>query len=119
MNFDLSEEQQLLADSLKRYLANEYSIDARAKIVASATGWSETVWAAFAEMGLLGVPFAEEHGGFGGTAGDGMLGMGALGEGPGGGPYRGNVGPGGRPIAPRGPGAPPTPAPPAPVQRQP
>ena len=46
MNFDLSEEQQLLADSLKRYLANEYSIDARAKIVASPTGWSETVWAA-------------------------------------------------------------------------
>ena len=55
MNFDLSEEQQLLADSLKRYLNNEYSIDARAKIVASPTGWSETVWAAFAEMGLLGV----------------------------------------------------------------
>ena len=60
MNFDLSEEQQLLGDSLKRYLTNEYSIDARAKIVASPTGWSETVWAAFAEMGLLGVPFAEE-----------------------------------------------------------
>src|SRR5262249_49713397 len=81
MNFDLSEEQQLLADSLKRYLANEYSIDARAKIVASSTGWSETVWAAFAEMGLLGVPFAEEHGGFGGTAVDVMLVMEALGEG--------------------------------------
>ena len=44
MNFDLSEEQQLLADSLKRYLANEYSIDARAKIVASSTGWSECRW---------------------------------------------------------------------------
>ena len=54
MNFDLSEEQQLLADSLKRYLANEYSINARAKIVASSTGWSEAVWAAFAEMGLPG-----------------------------------------------------------------
>jgi pimeloyl-CoA dehydrogenase small subunit len=81
MNFDLSEEQQLLGDSLKRYLTNEYSIDARAKIVASPTGWSETVWAAFAEMGLLGVPFAEEHGGFGGTAVDGMLVMEALGEG--------------------------------------
>jgi pimeloyl-CoA dehydrogenase small subunit len=80
MNFDLSEEQQLLADSLKRYLVNEYSIDARAKIVASSTGWSETVWGAFAEMGLLGVPFAEEHGGFGGTAVDVMLVMEAIGE---------------------------------------
>src|SRR6266508_2183054 len=63
MNFDLSEEQQLLADTLRRYLTKEYTIDARAKIVASPGGFSETVWAAFAEMGLLGVPFAEEHGG--------------------------------------------------------
>jgi pimeloyl-CoA dehydrogenase small subunit len=99
MNFDLSEEQQLLADSLKRYLANEYSIDARAKIVASATGWSETVWAAFAEMGLLGVPFAEEHGGFGGTAVDVMLVMEALGEGLVVEPYWVNVGLAGRLIA--------------------
>ncbi len=99
MNFDLSEEQQLLADSLKRYLANEYSIDARAKIVASSTGWSDTVWAAFAEMGLLGVPFAEEHGGFGGTAVDVMLVMEAIGEGLVVEPYWVNVGLAGRLIA--------------------
>jgi len=99
MNFDLSEEQQLLADSLKRYLTNEYSMDARAKIVDSPTGWSETVWAAFAEMGLLGVPFAEEHGGFGGTAVDVMLVMEALGEGLVVEPYWVNVGLTGRLIA--------------------
>ena len=99
MNFDLSEEQQLLADSLKRYLTNEYSIEARAKIVASSTGWSETVWAAFAEMGLLGVPFAEEHGGFGGTAVDVMLVMEAIGEGLVVEPYWVNVGLAGRLIA--------------------
>ena len=99
MNFDLSEEQQLLADSLKRYLTNEYSIDARAKIVASPTGWSETVWAALAEMGLLGVPFAEEYGGFGGTAVDVMLVMEALGEGLVVEPYWINVGLAGRLIA--------------------
>ena len=99
MNFDLTEEQQLLADSLKRYLANEYSIDKRAKIVDSASGWSETVWAAFAEMGLLGVPFAEEHGGFGGTAVDVMLVMEALGEGLVVEPYWVNVGLGGRLVA--------------------
>ena len=98
MNFDLSEEQQLLADSLKRYLTNEYSIEARAKIVASSTGWSETVWAAFAEMGLLGVPFAEEHGGFGGTAVDVMLVMEAIGEGLVVEPYWVNVGLAGRLI---------------------
>ena len=99
MNFDLSDEQQLLGDSLKRYLTNEYSIDARAKIVASPTGWSETVWAAFAEMGLLGVPFAEEYGGFGGTAVDVMLVMEALGEGLVVEPYWVNVALAGRLIA--------------------
>ena len=99
MNFDLSEEQQLLGDSLKRYLTNEYSIDARAKIVASPTGWSETVWAAFAEMGLLGVPFAEEYGGFGGTAVDVMLVMEALGDGLVVEPYWVNVALAGRLIA--------------------
>ena len=99
MNFDLSEEQQLLADSLKRYLTNEYSIEARAKIVASSSGWSEAVWAAFAEMGLLGVPFAEEHGGFGGTAVDVMLVMEAIGEGLVVEPYWVNVGLTGRLIA--------------------
>jgi alkylation response protein AidB-like acyl-CoA dehydrogenase len=96
MNFDLSEEQQLLADSLKKYLTNEYSIDARAKIVSSATGWSETVWAAFAEMGLLGVPFPEEYGGFGGSAVDVMLVMEAIGEGLVVEPYWVNVGLAGR-----------------------
>jgi len=99
MNFDLSDEQQLLGDSLRKYLANQYSMDVRAKIVDSPTGWSETVWAAFAEMGLLGVPFAEEHGGFGGTAVDVMLVMEALGESLVVEPYWVNVGLAGRLIA--------------------
>ena len=99
MNFDLSEEQQLLADTLKRYLTKEYTIDARAKIVASPGGFSETVWAAFAEMGLLGVPFAEEHGGFGGTAVDVMLVMEAVGEALVVEPYWVNVGLAGRLLA--------------------
>src|SRR3970040_2377692 len=99
MNFDLSEEQQLLADTLKRYLTKEYTIDARAKIVASPSGFSETVWAALAEMGLLGVPFAEAHGGFGGTAVDVMLVMEALGESLVVEPYWVNVGLAGRLVA--------------------
>jgi pimeloyl-CoA dehydrogenase small subunit len=81
MNFDYSDEQQLLADTLKRYLATHYTFDARAKIVASAAGYSEEVWAAFAEMGLLGLPFAAEYGGFGGNAVDVMIVMEAIGEG--------------------------------------
>jgi alkylation response protein AidB-like acyl-CoA dehydrogenase len=99
MNFELSEEQQLLADSLRKYLANDYSFDARTKIVASPTGWSDKTWAAFAEMGLLGIPFAEEHGGFGGSAVDVMLVMEALGESLVVEPYWTNVGVAGRLIA--------------------
>src|SRR6185436_9877991 len=81
MNFDLSQEQQLLADSLKRFVANDYTFDARAKIVASPRGWSEAVWKALAEMGLMGLPIPAEHDGFGGSAVDVMVVMEAIGEG--------------------------------------
>ena len=80
MNFELSQEQQLLADSLKRFATNDYGFDARGKIVASPRGWSAEVWAALAEMGLLGLPFPAEHDGFGGTAVDVMIVMEAIGE---------------------------------------
>ncbi|MGH7332505.1 MAG: acyl-CoA dehydrogenase family protein, partial [Candidatus Rokuibacteriota bacterium] len=80
MNFDLSEEQQLLADTLRRYLSNDYAFEIRARIVASPSGWSESVWATLAEMGILGVPFPEEYGGYGGTTIDMMVVMEALGE---------------------------------------
>ena len=99
MNFELSEEQQLLSDSLRKYLANDYSFDARTRVVASTIGYNEKTWAAFAEMGLLGIPFAEEHGGFGGGAVDMMLVMEVLGESLVVEPYWTNVGVAGRLIA--------------------
>ena len=80
MNFELTQEQQLLADTFKRFAANDYTFEARAKIVASPAGWSEKVWASLAEMGLLGLPFPAEHDGFGGTAVDVMIVMEAIGE---------------------------------------
>ena len=92
MNFELSEEQQLLADTLRRYLASDYSFEARARIVDSPSGWSPPHWKAFAEMGLLGLPFPEEHGGFGGTAVDVMIAMEAFGEALVVEPYLANVG---------------------------
>ena len=81
MNFDYSEEQQLLADSIRRFVAKDYDFEARKKIVASRQGASEEVWKTFAEMGLLGIPFAPEQGGFGGGATDLMSAMEAIGEG--------------------------------------
>ena len=79
MNFDYSEEQQLLADSVRRFLDREYDFEARKKIV-SGRGWSEQVWAKLAELGLTGLPLPAEHGGFGGGAVDLMGVMEAFGE---------------------------------------
>jgi len=79
MNFDYNEEQQLLADSVRRYLAKSYDFESRKKIVAG-QGWSPEAWAQFAEMGLMGLPLSAEHGGFGGGAVDLMGVMEAFGE---------------------------------------
>ena len=80
MNFDYNEEQQLLADSVRRFLAKDYDFESRRKIVASEDGWSPKAWSTFAEMGLTGLPFPAEHGGFGGGAVDLMGVMEAFGE---------------------------------------
>jgi pimeloyl-CoA dehydrogenase small subunit len=99
MNFDYSEEQQLLADTLKRFLATHYTFDIRTKIMASTIGHSEDVWAALADMGLFGVPFDTEYGGFGGNAVDVMVVMEAIGEGLVVEPYLATVGLGGQFVA--------------------
>jgi len=96
VNFDYTEEQQLLANSVKQFLAKDYTFEARKAILQSAAGYSEQVWATFAEMGLLGLPFASEYGGFGGNAVDLMPVMEAIGEGLVVEPYLATVGLGGR-----------------------
>jgi alkylation response protein AidB-like acyl-CoA dehydrogenase len=99
MNFDYSEEQRLLADTLKRFLTTNYTLEARAKIVASAAGYSEEVWSALADMGVLGLPYDTEYGGFGGSAVDVMIVMEAIGEGLVVEPYLATVGLGGQFVA--------------------
>lgn len=80
MDFQLSEEQQLLADSVRRLFDNNYDFESRKKIVASAQGSSEDTWAKLAEFGLLGLPLSEDSGGFGGGANDLIPVMEAIGE---------------------------------------
>jgi alkylation response protein AidB-like acyl-CoA dehydrogenase len=80
MNFDYNEEQQLLADSVRRFLQKDYDFETRRKIVASEEGWSPKVWATFTEMGLTGLPFSPDYGGFGGGAIDLMGVMEAFGD---------------------------------------
>jgi alkylation response protein AidB-like acyl-CoA dehydrogenase len=80
MDFDLKEEQRQLQASLSRLLADRYSFESRNRYVSEAAGWSEEMWSHYAAMGILGLPFSEEHGGFAGNAGDVMLVMEALGR---------------------------------------
>ncbi len=73
MDFSFSDEQNMLQDSVQRFIQNAYSFDSRQKIVDSDDGFSRANWAQFAEMGWLGLPFSEEDGGFGGTAVETMI----------------------------------------------
>src|SRR5450631_1286560 len=73
MNFDLSEEQQLLKDSVGRLLADRYGFEQRKAFQASPEGWSRDLWRQYAELGLLGVAFSEADGGFGGGPVETML----------------------------------------------
>jgi alkylation response protein AidB-like acyl-CoA dehydrogenase len=81
MNFELNQEQQQLADSVKRMIEKDYDFETRKKVVASAQGHSPAAWATFAELGLLGLPLSEESGGFGGGAVDLIAIMEAIGTG--------------------------------------
>lgn len=65
MDFDLSEEQRLLKESVDGLLADSYDFEQRKKYAAEKGGWSKTVWNKLAEQGLLGLPFSESDGGFG------------------------------------------------------
>jgi alkylation response protein AidB-like acyl-CoA dehydrogenase len=80
MNFELSDEQQQLADSVRKYLATHYGFEQRQAIVGSASGHSDATWRALAEMGLTAIALPEADGGFGGGALDLMPVMEALGE---------------------------------------
>jgi pimeloyl-CoA dehydrogenase small subunit len=80
MDFELSSEQQLLGDNVARLMKDRYGFEARKAHQASPSGFSADMWREYAEMGLLGAPFAEEDGGFGGGAVETMIVMQELGK---------------------------------------
>jgi pimeloyl-CoA dehydrogenase small subunit len=80
MDFDLTDEQRLLADSVGRLMADTYSFEKRRALIREPEGFSPALWAKYAELGLLGLPFAEDYGGFGGGAVEIMLVMEAFGR---------------------------------------
>lgn len=62
MNFDLTDEQQMLADTTREVLAQAYDTEKRNKVVESELGWSREVWGQLAEIGILGLGFDEDSG---------------------------------------------------------
>jgi pimeloyl-CoA dehydrogenase small subunit len=80
MDFDPSDDQRLLLESVGRLLADNYGFAQRKAYLARPEGYSTDMWSKFAELGLLGLPFAEEYGGFGGGAQEVMLVMQAFGR---------------------------------------
>ncbi|PPE74115.1 pimeloyl-CoA dehydrogenase small subunit [Solimonas fluminis] len=81
MNFNFSEEQQQLRDTLDRYVRKDYGFEKRRGIIHGDSGWSAEVWAQLADLGVLAVGLPEEHGGLGGGPFDTLLVMEALGRG--------------------------------------
>jgi alkylation response protein AidB-like acyl-CoA dehydrogenase len=81
VDFNYSDEQTALRETLQRFIGREYDFERRRELAQSALGYSSDAWARFAEFGLLSLPFPEEFGGFGGNAVDVMLVMELIGRG--------------------------------------
>ena len=81
MDFDFSDDQRMLKDSVDRLIADKYGFEQRKKYMAEPDGWSRELWAQYAELGLLGVSFSEAHGGFGGGPVENMIVAEAFGKG--------------------------------------
>ena len=80
MDFDLSEEQRLLKESVDGLLTDSYDFEARKKYIKENDGWSRDMWRQYVELGLTALPFAEEHGGIGGGPVETMIVMEAFGR---------------------------------------
>jgi alkylation response protein AidB-like acyl-CoA dehydrogenase len=80
MDFDFKEEQLQFADALKRWIARDYSFEARRAIVGSPQGTDDAAWNTLAELGMTALPIPEAQGGFDGTAVDMFVVMRELGR---------------------------------------
>ncbi|MFJ1301548.1 acyl-CoA dehydrogenase family protein [Pseudomonadota bacterium AL_CKDN230030165-1A_HGKHYDSX7] len=81
MNFEHTEDRRMLADMLRRFVAEQYDFPARDAIARSDAGWSQAMWQRYAELGAIGALFTEADGGLGGAGFDIMVVFEALGRG--------------------------------------
>ena len=81
MNFELSEEQKMIQQSVERFVQENYDLSNRIKISSEDPGFSKEYWSSMAELGWLGLAFSEEDGGFGGNQIDTLVLMEQFGKG--------------------------------------
>ncbi len=81
MDFNYTEEQLAIQDTLRRFIAKDYGFEHRRATAKSADGFDRQAWATFAEFGILALPFPEDMGGLNGNGVDTMLVMEMLGRG--------------------------------------
>ncbi len=81
MDFSLVEEQQMLRDSLARFVQKDYGFERRRANQQQPEGFSRQTWAQLADMGVLGIALPQEHGGYGGSMVDAMIVLNAVGNG--------------------------------------
>src|SRR3954470_1972111 len=81
MDFSLNEEQRLLQESVRKLVAGDYTFEKRRAYQKQPDGFARDNWRKFAELGLLGLPFAEAEGGIGGTPVEMMIVMEEFGRG--------------------------------------
>ena len=81
MNFELSEEQKMIQQSVERFVQENYDLTNRIKISSEDPGFSNEYWSSMAELGWLGLAFGEEDGGFGGNQIDTLVLMEQFGKG--------------------------------------
>ncbi|WP_372798543.1 acyl-CoA dehydrogenase family protein [Litorivivens sp.] len=80
MDFSLTEEQQLLKDSVEKFVASQYSPQQREQLLHASAAFSTDHWKTFAELGWLTIPFSEELGGYGGGIVESAIVMEAFGQ---------------------------------------
>ena len=80
MDFELSDEQRLLKDSVERLTTQRYDFEARKKYMKEPDGWSRALWKQYVDVGLTALPFSEDHGGIGGGPVETMIVMEAFGR---------------------------------------
>jgi pimeloyl-CoA dehydrogenase small subunit len=80
MDFDLTDEQRMLRESVERLIADRYDFEQRRRYAGTPEGWSKELWGQYADLGLLALPFEERYGGSGGGPVETMIVMGAFGR---------------------------------------